>query len=188
MKTFQLAKPHLLVVVGLPGAGKTFFASQFSDMFNAPYIDYGYFRHVADDENGTILANVTLAQLAKTKQTVVVEGRGLTLTDRRELFKQAHKAGYSTLFIWVQTEPATTEDRSVHNKKSATLTLDQYDRQAKQFQNLNRTDPVVVISGKHTFASQARVVLKKLADKREAIPVKTGVSRSVPHRTGRISG
>ncbi|MBI3889304.1 hypothetical protein HY312_01855 [Candidatus Saccharibacteria bacterium] len=49
MKSLNLTKPHLIVVVGIPGAGKTYFGQQFSTTFNAPYLKY--------DESA--LANIT---------------------------------------------------------------------------------------------------------------------------------
>lgn len=179
MKSLQLSKPHLLVVVGIPGAGKSFFASQFSDTFNAPYVDFGQFRRVAGDfKLGTQLANYTLGQLLKTNSTVIVEGRGATRADRLELEKAVQKYSYNVLYIWVQTDSESSEHRAVHSK-TATLLQDDYDRQVKEFESLDRSKPHVVISGKHTYASQARVVLKKLTAARESasIPVMT---RQVP--------
>lgn len=151
----SLAKPHMLIVVGIPGSGKSFFASQFSDMFNAPYVDYGRFQ-------GDGLGDYMLHELLKTKQTLVIEGRGTTIVDRRDIIKTAVKSGYNVLFVWVQTEPLTAEHRAV-KAKTATLTDSQFATQFKQFENLIVGEPYLVISGKHTYPTQARTVLKNLA-------------------------
>lgn len=176
MKPLQLHKPHLLVVVGLPGAGKTYFASQFSDTFNAPYLDYNYYRaHVGDEKVAEELATHALTQLLRTKQTLVVEGVGSNRDDRREIVRVANKQGYDVLYIWVQTEPQTTELRAVRSK-TASMTLDEYNERAKKFEILQRAETHVVISGKHTYASQAKTVLKRLATDRPAsvpVPVRT---------------
>lgn len=157
----------MLVVVGIPGSGKTFFASRFSETFNAPYVDYGQFRRVAGDfKAGTQLAGYTLLQVLKTKQTVILEGRGATANDRTEIAKAANKYGYNVLFIWVQTDPDASEDRAVRSK-TATITESEFWRQAGEFQNLGPKENYIVISGKHTHASQARVVLKRLVAARD---------------------
>jgi predicted kinase len=182
MKPLQLHKPHLLVVVGLPGAGKTYFASQFSDTFNAPYINYGFYaKHVGNEKVAEELATHALMQLLKTKQTIVIEGVGNTRDDRREIVRVASKHGYDVLYIWVQTEPQTTEQRAVRSKM-ATMTRDEYEERIKKFELLLRTEAHVVISGKHTYASQAKTVLKRLATDRPApasvpVPVRSTSSR-----------
>ncbi len=185
MKSLQLHKPHVLVVVGLPGAGKTFFATQFSDTFSAPYLDYGHYRQLVGDETtADKLADDTLTQLLRTKQTIIVEGRGSKHSDRRELVKLAHKSGYDTMFVWVQTEPVTAEQRSVRSK-SARMTANEFDQRAAEFEILTRTEPYLVISGKHTYPSQAKIVLKKLVAGRTATSPE--ITRIVPPR-GRIMG
>mgnify|MGYP003606713589 CR=1 FL=1 len=185
MKSLQLSKPHLLVVVGLPGAGKTFFASQFSDTFSAPYLDYGRYRHLVENEAiANQLADNALVQLLRTNQTIVVEGRADTLADRRDIMTLSKKCSYNALFIWVQTEPQTAEQRSVR-AKYAIRTVEEFDTLAAKFEILTPSEPYLVISGRHTYASQAKVVLKKLAVARpetQSVPVP---NRIVPPR-GRI--
>lgn len=174
----------MLVVVGIPGSGKTFFASQFGETFNAPYIDYGYFRRVAGDfKAGTQLAGYTLLQVLKSNQTVIVEGRGATANDRIDIVKAAHKVGYNVLFIWVQTDPDASESRAL-NSKSAPITQQEFNRQASEFQSLNTKENYVVISGKHTYASQARVVLKRLVAARNT-PTKTILPTPTRNHPGR---
>lgn len=185
MKPLQLHKPHLLVVVGLPGAGKTYFASQFSDTFNAPFVEYGYYaKHIGDEKVAEELATHALMQLLRTKQTLVIEGVGNSRDDRREIVRVANKHGYDVLYIWVQTEPQTTELRAVRSK-TASMTQDEYEARSKKFEILLRTEIHVVISGKHTYASQAKTVLKRLATDRPA-PATTSVPvRTTPPR-GRL--
>ena len=49
MKSLQLDKPHAIVMVGIPGSGKSFFADKFSAMFNAPYVEQMVLDHLAKD-------------------------------------------------------------------------------------------------------------------------------------------
>ena len=172
MKSLQLSKPYLLVAVGLPGSGKTFFAKQFSDAFNAPYIDYGYYSDVlGKDSVREEMMDHIYGLLFRTKQTMVIEGRGSTKAERKELSQMAVKNGYKILFVWVQTEPSTAEYRAVFAKASATMNQKQFDRSVDDFENLGAGEPYMVISGKHTFVSQAKTVLKKLVTERPTTAV-----------------
>lgn len=168
MKSLELNKPHVIVVVGLPGAGKSFFAKQFSDMFKTPYVDYNYYHRLTDSrEVGDVVATELLSQLFLTKQTLIIEGRGETKEDRAILARLAQSKGYTILYVWVQTEPATTYKRSV-TAKDAPYTEEEYQARVDAFAILSRAEAPIVISGKHTYASQAKMVLRRLAAPRTA--------------------
>jgi shikimate kinase len=185
MKSLQVDKPHMLVVVGLPGAGKTFFAKQFSSTFNAPYVDYDHYRHlINNDELGDKITGEMLAQLMLTRQTIVLEGLGSQRAERKDFTLFARKNGYEVLYIWVQTEPATTLLRAV-TSKSATMTRSEFDERSSQFEILTKDENHLVISGKHTYASQAKVVLKRLVSARTETP-SAGPRPAVPQPRGRI--
>lgn len=191
MKSLQLTKPHMLITVGLPGSGKTFFAERFSDTFNAPYVDYGYYSRVTgNNKSGSVVANHTISLLIRTQQTIVIEGRGATRAERKLMVEAAAKKGYEILFVWVQTEQATAEQRAV-NAKGATMTQNQFNKQAATFENLAANEQHVVISGKHTFSSQAKIVLKRLVTERPTTATKPKIiSRphaSTPRTRGRIN-
>lgn len=164
MQPLEIKKPYLLVVVGLPGAGKTFFAKQFGDTFGAPYVDYVYYHTLTGSiELGDTVATELLGQLFITKRTIVVEGRGETKEDRAILVKLAVAKGYEPLFVWVQTEPQTVHKRAV-KAKDAPYSQEEFEARSEVFAQLDRSEPQVVISGKHTYASQARMVLRRLAE------------------------
>lgn len=162
MKPLKLTSPYLLVVVGVPGSGKTFFAKQFSQTYGAPFVDYGHFHSIAQDEHlGDVVATELLGQLFLTRSTILIEGRGETKQDRAILANLAEAKRYKLLYVWVQTEPQTTLRRAVQ-AKDATYSRSEYDSRVASFTLLDRQEPQVVISGKHTFSSQARMVLKRL--------------------------
>jgi predicted kinase len=169
MKSLSLHKPHLLVIVGIPGSGKTFFASQFADTFNAPFIHYDAIQATGEpplsEADTAAIAGVLFNELVKTKQTIIIEGPGETRTERAALAKEAHKHGYEPLFVWVQTEPATANIRAVQGVRGGTntrITQDAFEASVKRFTALSSVEKPVVISGKHTYASQAKMVLKRL--------------------------
>ncbi|MFZ1361208.1 MAG: AAA family ATPase [Candidatus Saccharimonadales bacterium] len=165
MKSLNLAKPHLIVIVGVPGSGKTFFASQFSHTFNAPYLCTSDLLQFSNDErvlNG--LWDFMLDKILQTKQTLLIEGTGAAISERRQLSERARNYGYQPLFVWVQTEPATAKQRATHG--TTRLSVHEFNEHASQFQPLQASEPYMVISGKHTYASQAKNVLKKLVEPR----------------------
>lgn len=178
MKSLSLSKPLILVVVGLPGSGKSFFARQFSETFSAPAVNIDRLRHVlypepifskAEQEVIDSLSGYEIDELLKTKKTFIVDGGGWTKSQRAALRKKAHAAGFETLLVWVQTDQNTTKYRSMKRSNrrkddqyNTSLSGSQYDQLAKRFSPPAANEPSVVISGKHTYPTQARVVLKKL--------------------------
>jgi predicted kinase len=174
MKSLSLSKPHLLIMVGIPGSGKSFFAEKFSEMFHAPYVSYDRIMDVGEGnaEQAARYMTYLLHELIKTGQTLVVDGLADTRAQRAELKHLAHVAGYKPLFIWVQTDVATAKARALKTStdKGRGMTPHEYDQVAGYFMPLSAMEKPVVISGKHTYATQARIVLKNLAAPRGQAP------------------
>lgn len=201
MKSLNLTKPHLIVVVGIPGAGKTFFGHQFSTTFNAPYLRYDeLFEFSQDGSTVDRIWDFTLDKLAQTKQTLLLEGPGATRNERRQLSELARAYGYQTLYIWVQTEPGTAEMRATKGvgrvKPLYPLSSKEFDERANAFEALGAGENYMVISGKHTYASQAKNVLQKLtqprSEKAKSVPATTRPPLAQPsqpdaQRRGRIT-
>lgn len=167
MKSLQLSSPHIIATVGVPGAGKSFFAQQFADMFGAPLITGDQFLALSNDpvlRHQAALA--VLPEVMKTRQTIVFEGSTDRRTDRAELVKQARHAGYKVLFVWVQTDEATARQRSA---KQRNLTDADYDQAVSRFSAPHHSEPYLVISGRHTYSTQAKAILKRLTAPRPAI-------------------
>ncbi len=184
MKSLSLAKPLVIVTVGLPGAGKSFFARQFSETFGAPIVSGDRLRHMLGAGSGRDtsgqqvveqLAHYQIEELFKTQKTFIVDGFGATKPQRAFLRKQAKDKGYGTLLVWVQTDPATSQYRSMKRSKrkeddkyNLPLTQEDFTHVSRRFQAPLAVESSVVISGKHTYATQARIVLKKLVAPRQA--------------------
>lgn len=177
MKSLSLSQPHLLVMVGIPGSGKSFFAERFSEMFHAPYVSYDRVMDVGggNEESAAKYMTYLLHELIKTGHTIIVDGLADTRTQRAELKHLAASAGYKPLFIWVQTDAATAKARALKTSKDRgrPLTPHEFDQLAAYFVPLTAMERPVVISGKHTYATQARVVLKHLAAPRGQAPPQT---------------
>lgn len=173
MKSLSLSQPHLIVMVGIPGSGKTFFAEKFAQTFRTPYVSHAVnLSFTGDDDTAYDIALYQLGELLKTQQSILVEGVAETRTERAELAKKARKAGYETLFVWVQTDPVTAKNRLTKGK-TAVMSAEEYDHQVKRFTPPSAVEHPVVISGKHTYATQAKVILKKLSAPRAEISVHT---------------
>ena len=199
MKSLSLAKPLVLVIVGLPGAGKSFFARQFSETFSAPVVSINQLAYLLESENGKDeqkkamqLATYQLEELLKTHKTILVDGIGATQAERVELRKIAKNKGYDVLLVWVQTDTTTAQFRSMRRSKqrlddkfNASMSAEEYDKAARRFHPPLANEPSIVISGKHTYATQAKIILKKLAGPREAqIAPRTMVSHGTRSSSG----
>ncbi len=153
MKSLNLARPQLLMIVGNPGAGKSFFARQFSETFDAPVIAADRIRYelftaptFSSDENDLVnrMGSYFTDELLKTKRSFVVDGGCNTRADRLRLAQLARKAGYDAIVIWVQTDAATCRaralkrnpKRSIDDKFSPSLSEQIFDAQAKRFTEL----------------------------------------------------
>lgn len=173
MKSLSLNQPHVIVMVGVPGSGKSFFAEKFAETFHAPFISRDHMMPIVNNvATCDALVVVQLKEFLKTHHTLIIEGPATTRSERADIARLARRAGYEALFVWVQTDPATAKLRSMRPGKESTyrpLTSDEYDARAKRFNPPHATEKVVVISGKHTYATQVRAVLKKLAGPRAAI-------------------
>ncbi len=162
MKSLSLSLPHIIAMVGLPGSGKTHFAEQFAETFAAPFLNADQFVQLGGDSEATNDAVLkVLTEMMKTKQTIIFEGATERRIERSELMKQARAKGYKVLFVWVQTDPLTTQQRALKN-----MSADEFEQRSKRFSAPHDLEPSVVISGRHTYSTQARTLLKKLTEAR----------------------
>ena len=185
MKSLSLSKPLIIVTVGAPGAGKSFFARQFSQTFGAPVVSYDRLRYelfaepsYSKDERTIIqrVAEYQTEELIKTHKTFIVDGGGTSKAERLQLKRLAEKNGYGVLLVWAQVDERTAKTRSLKRSKrrlddayNQSLSTEQFEKEAKRFTPPAANEDFVVVSGKHTHTSQAKVVLKKLVTPREEI-------------------
>lgn len=173
MKPLRLSLPHVIVMVGIPGSGKSFFAEHFAETFSAPLVSSMAVRRmlvqtptfsVSEQAAVRRISSHLFDELLKTGQTIVLDAPSDTRTDRMEMTKKAKAAGYEVLFVWVQTESAAAKARATKTSKdrSVALTEEQYDSFVKHFTIPSVTEKAIVISGKHTYASQLKIVLSRL--------------------------
>ena len=188
MKPLSLNTPHLIVMVGIPGAGKTFFAEHFSETFKAPYVNFERLRSELFNEPTynakekaiiSRVSNYLLDELFKTGQTIVLEVPSSTKAERQAITRRAKDNGYEPLIVWVQTESSSAKARSTKAVKGKhMMSSEVFDSAIKTFSAPGASESPIVISGKHTYASQLKIVLSRL------IPPKPVVQTSPPLPTG----
>lgn len=175
MKALSLATPHAVIMVGIAGSGKTFFAQKFSLTFAAPLLSYDdFYAATQDTEKADALYGSVLNEIAKTKQSVVLEVDTHTRTNRTALARHLRGLGYEPLFVWVQTDRATAKRRNMRDNRDDSL----FDEDLRRFSAPHDTERAVVISGKHTYATQARAVLQRMVSERP-VPI----PRAAPRRS-----
>ena len=170
--------PILYMTLGLPGAGKTYFAKQYAAKQGVPLIDVEWLRYDLfedpryDTSEDKVLANLTdymAEQFLSAGLSVVVDGLNSTRVRRHDLRKMARKYKVAPLVIWVQTDTNTAFERA-HNRDRR----NPYDKYAREFgddeferESMRTKQPqhedYVVISGKHLFRNQMNAVLRRLA-------------------------
>lgn len=166
MKPLTPNTPHVIIMVGIPGSGKTTFAEHFAKTFQAPYINPRVISELTgiDAEATEKVTKLLFDELLKTNRTLIYEGSTYSRAQRMALESMITKAGYKSLLVWVQTDPAESKHRATKKQKGiATLSSAAFDTAYKQFQNPSAAEKPVVISGKHTYATQLKAVLTRLA-------------------------
>lgn len=187
MKSLSLSRPLIIMVIGLPGSGKSFFARQFSNMFMAPLVSTNFVRHSMNEESkydaneDAVVNAITgneVKELIKTGKSFIIDGGVNNRAARLSVERLANKHDYGCLTIWVQTDEPTSLSRSLKRKSSrltdaynSTMDIRTFKKYKQQFTNPTPTENTVVISGKHTYATQARIVLKKLVSPRDNVTI-----------------
>lgn len=169
MKPQPPSTAHVVILVGIPGAGKSFFADHFASTFRAPIINSSALAKQLKTDPDTVqdIADILLTELLKTGRTLVYEGSTATKAERAALAKKVESAGYQPLFVWVQTESESAKDRATHkNHEGQRLSASEFAAALAAFQPPTTAEKALVISGKHTHTSQLRAVLKQLVGPR----------------------
>ena len=160
------SKPYAILVFGAPMSGKTSFAEQFSARFNAPFLNLSQL-HEECHITRKVALNLIL-QIAKCKQTLVIEGALDTEKQRNEVRAILNDAGYRPVLVWVQTDLNEIKHRMRHKYKKLEDAKNALAESYKKIEAPSDEENPLVISGKHTFTTQCKNVLTGLSELKDS--------------------
>lgn len=182
MGKLQPTKPLLILLYGMPGSGKTFFARQLCEQIAAAHVQGDRIRDelfenptYSKEENhivASLMAYMT-SEFLQAGISVVFDTNASRLSQRRALRNLAAKAGAHPVLLWMQIDPDSAFRRAA--KRDRRKQDDRYSQEMQpapfrdtlaSMQNPDLTEKFVVLSGKHVFNTQKNAVLRYLVERR----------------------
>lgn len=200
-------KPLLILLYGFPGAGKTFFARQLSEYFEAAHLQGDRIRSELfenpryDQKESAIVSQLMdymTGEFLNAGLSVIYDASVYRAVQRRALRDLARRARASTLLVWLQIDiesafarGARRDRRKADDRYSAQLDRTTFNEIIGHMQNPAAAENYVVISGKHTFKTQLNSVIRRLhdmgaidAEAAAAHVAKPGMVNLVPNANG----
>lgn len=159
------SKPRALLVFGAPCSGKTTFAEKFSKRFDLSYYDFETIKAEYGLDRNAVL--MILGLITRTHKNIIIEGELGSERARQEVRNILLNAGYEPALIWVQTDLATIRNRMKAKYRGVAKAKDAYDALMQGLEAPAEWERPIILSGKHTFETQARHTLAGLADNSE---------------------
>lgn len=161
-----MTKPKALLVFGAPCSGKTTFCEGFSKKFGLAYYDLKAF----EDDRGFSKENTIfiLEQILKTRASIIIENGVDTEQDRVNLRNLLRDYGYDPALVWIQTDMSTIRARLKKRCRSVPKAKEIYDHAISSMEAPAESEKPIILSGKHTFETQCRHVVKGLAELAES--------------------
>lgn len=173
-------QPFLLTLYGYPGSGKTYFARQFCDEVQAAHLEQDRIRYelfenprFSKQENYALnrISEFMIGEFLSAGISVVFDMNAMRLSQRMSLRELARQHKAKPLLMWFQVDPDSAfirnekRDRRKNDDRWAVgYDVEQFRQIAGYMQNPEPTEDFVVVSGKHTYASQLSGVMRKLAE------------------------
>lgn len=174
------SKPFLLLLYGFPGAGKTYFARQFTEAVQAVHLEQDRIRselfehpRFSKQENAALnrITEYMVGEFLSAGISIVLDMNAMRISQRRTYREIARHSKATTLAVWFQVDADTAfmrnqkrDRRKADDRYAVGYDPDQFRQLAAYMQHPEPTEDFVVVSGKHSFAGQLSSVLKKLSD------------------------
>lgn len=95
-------KPVLIVLVGLPGSGKSTFCKQ---------SEYKSYVRINQDEQGKLAHRHMFDEALEQRRHIIVDRCNFNVDQRSRYLKPAQEAGYYTIIVWLQRNAETCIER-----------------------------------------------------------------------------
>ncbi len=170
----------MILVYGFPGAGKTFFSRQLCEELQVAHIQDDRIRHELFDrprydkqENDIVqqLMVYMAEEFLRAGLSVIFDTNAARFSHRRLMRDFARHVRAEPILIWFQIDPESAFSRVVKRDKRKTddkyaspIDRATFEHIIQGMQNPTVTEDYVVLSGKHTFATQKHMFIKKLYD------------------------
>lgn len=202
-------KPMLILLYGFPGAGKTHFAHNLTEVMDCAHVYSDRIRHELfeeprydkqEDEIISQLMDYMAEEFLNAGISVIYDAPMSRKKDRHIMRESARKKHAKTLLVWFQIDPDTAyqrirkrDRRKTEDKYSFDYTESEFRYIASKMQHPEPTEDYVVVSGKHTFPSQKTAIFKKFmemglidTETARANVAKPGMVNLIPNSTGRV--
>jgi predicted kinase len=176
------SKPLFIMLYGLPGSGKTFFARQLCDTLAAVHVHDDRIRaelfetpthNKQENHVVTSLMNYMSGEFLSAGVSVIYDTHVMRTSQRRALRNMAARAGAETILVWLQIDSesafsrvARRDRRRVDDRFAASLERPDFDTLSAGMQNPEITEKYLVVSGKHVFTTQKSAMLRHLLDRK----------------------
>jgi len=167
----KLTRPAVIMLLGLPGSGKSYTSAHIADLLGMALVSEDKIREslfeeitLRDEENMVVMQTMIMMTEEYLRLGLpVMFDTGLNkIVDRKTLREIARKHKADSLLIWLQIDQDTARLRTKVNKKQIP-TEKSFDIMTQTFQTPHNED-YIVISGKHTFESQKPIIVRKLRE------------------------
>jgi predicted kinase len=196
------AKPFLIMLYGLPGAGKTYFARQLSERMQLAHLQADRIRaelfekpRYDRQENEVVmqLMNYMAGEFLAAGMSVIYDANMMRGASRRQLRDLARQMRAQPVLVWFQIDAdsafqrnAKRDRRRIDDKFSDRMDRQTFDSIAAHMQNPGPSEEYVVISGKHLFATQFGAVSRKLREDGLISLDDTGAHLAKPELVNRV--
>ena len=171
-------KPIVVLMYGMPGSGKTFFARQLCESLQAAHLQADRIRTelfqepaYSKEENhivASLMAYMT-GEFLRSGVSVIFDMNVPTIAQRRALRNMAQKLKAEPVLVWFQVDPDTSFGRAARRDKrtaddhfAQTMTPELFRRTLSTMQNPDAAEKFIVVSGKHVFNMQKNAFFRDL--------------------------
>jgi predicted kinase len=180
MSKIATNKPVIFMLYGYPGAGKTYFSKQLTNILQTAHVHgdrirYELFENPNYDKTENEIVNHIMHYMSdeflSAGISVLYDNNVYKKSERMAVKELARKNNCKTVLIWLQIDEdsafsrTTSRDRRKSEDKYA-MPLDQikFDEFISTMQNPTTDEDYLVLSGKHSFPMQQSNLFKRLFD------------------------